>query len=100
MRGLIIASLAVISYGVLIAALILTSVALHPVRRIWQIARRLIDSPGDEPSVSSVDDEIGRLARTLNELIGALRASTQREKQLVSDASHELRTPRDYADPP
>ena len=94
MRGLIIASLAVISYGVLIAALILTSVALHPVRRIRQTARRLIDSSGDELlPVSSVDDEIGRLARTLNELIGALRASTQREKQLVSDASHELRTP-------
>ena len=43
--------------------------------------------------VGGADDEIERLARTLNDLIRRLRASADRERQLVSDASHELRTP-------
>ncbi len=94
MRVLIVAELAYISCGVLVAAFLLTSAALRPVRRIRQSAEQLIDSPGhDMLPVGPVDDEIGRLARTLNDLIAALRTSVQREKQLVSDASHELRTP-------
>ena len=43
--------------------------------------------------MGGADDEIERLARTLNDLIRRLRASADRERQLVSDASHELRTP-------
>lgn len=94
MRALIVGALGSISCGVLVAAFLLTSAALRPVRRIRQSAEKLIDSPGNDMlPVGSVDDEIGRLARTLNDLIVALRASAQREKQLVSDASHELRTP-------
>jgi two-component system OmpR family sensor kinase len=43
--------------------------------------------------VGSAQDEIARLAHTMNELITHLRASAARERQIVSDASHELRTP-------
>jgi signal transduction histidine kinase len=39
------------------------------------------------------DDEVGRLARTLNSMLDRMEASTQRERRFVSDASHELRTP-------
>ncbi len=38
-------------------------------------------------------DEIGRLARTLNALIGRLEAAFARQRQFTADASHELRTP-------
>jgi signal transduction histidine kinase len=38
-------------------------------------------------------DEIGRLARTMNDVLERLDASTQRERQLVADLSHELRSP-------
>jgi signal transduction histidine kinase len=38
-------------------------------------------------------DELGRLAATLNEMIGRLEKAFQRQKQFTSDASHELRAP-------
>ncbi len=40
-----------------------------------------------------IDDEIGRLARTMNAMLGRLEASADRQRQFVSDASHELRSP-------
>ena len=46
----------------------------------------------DEEFVS-VDDELGRLGRTFNEMIGKLEDTFIRQKQFVADASHELRTP-------
>ncbi len=39
------------------------------------------------------DDEIGRLAVMLNEMLARIEASTQRQRQFVADASHELRSP-------
>lgn len=39
------------------------------------------------------DEELAAIAHTLNELLDALDAYVQREKALVSLASHELRTP-------
>jgi two-component system, OmpR family, sensor kinase len=39
------------------------------------------------------DDEIARLARTLNQMLGRLEASAERERRFVAEASHELRTP-------
>jgi signal transduction histidine kinase len=39
------------------------------------------------------DDEVGRLARTLNSMLDRIEASAVRERRFVSDASHELRTP-------
>jgi signal transduction histidine kinase len=43
-----------------------------------------------EPPTS---DEIGRLARTMNAMLGRLDATATRQRQFVSDASHELRSP-------
>ena len=39
------------------------------------------------------DDEVGRLARTLNSMLDRLESSSKRERRFVSDASHELRSP-------
>jgi len=39
------------------------------------------------------DDEVGRLARTMNAMLTRLEMSSQKQRQFVSDASHELRTP-------
>ncbi len=38
-------------------------------------------------------DEIGRLARTLNRMLGRLEESAARQRRFVADAAHELRTP-------
>jgi signal transduction histidine kinase len=47
--------------------------------------RRVPDPPAD--------DEIGRLARTMNRMLGRLEQAQARQRRLVSDASHELRSP-------
>jgi two-component system sensor histidine kinase MprB len=39
------------------------------------------------------DSELDRLARSFNEMMGALEESERTQRQLVADASHELRTP-------
>ncbi|HLI24343.1 MAG TPA: HAMP domain-containing sensor histidine kinase, partial [Acidimicrobiales bacterium] len=39
------------------------------------------------------EDELGRLARAFNAMLGALAASRNQQAQLVADAGHELRTP-------
>jgi signal transduction histidine kinase len=39
------------------------------------------------------DDEIARLARTMNSMLGRVEAASARQRRFVGDASHELRTP-------
>lgn len=68
--------------------------ALAPVDRMTRAAHA-IEASGlherlPEPPTR---DEIGRLARTLNALIGRLEAAFARQRQFTADASHELRTP-------
>ncbi|WP_243640466.1 sensor histidine kinase [Nocardioides jejuensis] len=67
---------------------------LRPVRRLTRAAEdiartedlRPIEAPGS-------NDEIARLATAFNQMLTALAASRDRQRQLVADAGHELRTP-------
>lgn len=73
---------------------ILVGLALRPVGRMRATADRLRQGRSTELlPVGPARDELSDLASTLNELIEALRESADRERQLVADASHELRTP-------
>jgi len=40
-----------------------------------------------------VDDEVGRLAATMNRMLGRLEGARDSQRRFVSDASHELRSP-------
>jgi signal transduction histidine kinase len=73
---------------------VLTGRALQPVEAI----RREVEVIGAEDLHRRVpeparQDEIGRLARTMNAMLGRLEDSTDRQRQFVADASHELRSP-------
>ena len=39
------------------------------------------------------EDEIGRLARTVNQMLGRLQTSAESQRRFVADAAHELRSP-------
>jgi signal transduction histidine kinase len=68
--------------------------ALAPVEAIRaevaEISMRALDRTVPEPATT---DEVGRLARTMNQMLERLRGSAARQRQFVSDASHELRSP-------
>jgi signal transduction histidine kinase len=75
------------SYGVARAA-------LSPVERMRREVAALSErdqSPGIR--VPRTRDEIAALATTMNELLDRLRFALARQRALVADASHELRTP-------
>jgi len=67
--------------------------ALKPVDRIAQTAHEIGASDLSQRINVNTKDELGRLATTLNKMIGRLEKAFQRQKQFTSDASHELRTP-------
>jgi heavy metal sensor kinase len=52
-----------------------------------------VSAPGRRLPVPNSDDEIARLAETLNAMLERLEEAIERERRFVDDASHELRTP-------
>lgn len=77
-----------------VMAWIMTGRTLKPVGLITARAQEISGSTLHERvPVPPTDDEIGRLARTMNAMLDRLEASADRQKRFVSDASHELRSP-------
>ncbi|MBL7252744.1 sensor histidine kinase [Paractinoplanes lichenicola] len=73
---------------------VVASRALAPVERIRREVEAItgdrLDRRVPEPESR---DEIGRLARTMNRMLGRLQESRDRQREFVADASHELRSP-------
>jgi two-component system OmpR family sensor kinase len=91
---LLVASIAAINLAFGGASWLIGGAVLSPVTRLRRTAEKLVRSPTRELlPVGPTHDEIAELAETLNELIEHMRESNDRERQIVSDASHELRTP-------
>lgn len=68
--------------------------ALRPVEAV----RAEVDEISDEDlsrrvPVPDTGDELERLVETMNEMLDRLEAAVDRERRLVADASHELRSP-------
>jgi len=66
---------------------------LKPVERIRQTAQEIGESDLSRRIQVASEDEMGRLAITLNKMIARLEAAFSRQRQFTADASHELRTP-------
>jgi signal transduction histidine kinase len=67
---------------------------LSPINKVTEAARKISSSDlGRRLEVSGPDDELKKLALTFNSMLDRLEKSFKRQKQFVSDASHELRTP-------
>jgi len=67
---------------------------LKPINYITKTAENIsINNLKERINITGPDDELKRLASTLNKMIDRLQDSFNRQIQFVSDASHELRTP-------
>ncbi|MCD2441373.1 ATP-binding protein [Agromyces sp. SYSU K20354] len=88
---------------VALTAWVIVGRALSPVERMRRqvagVTAATLAQRIDEPPA---DDEIGRLAHTLNGMLDRLEAAQATQRRFISDASHELKSPlaalRQYAE--
>jgi two-component system, OmpR family, sensor kinase len=76
--------------------------AMRPIASLTATAREIAATgdPSQQMPAPKADDEVGELARTLEEMLRSLDAAReeregvmQKQREFVADASHELRTP-------
>ncbi|TAK27056.1 MAG: HAMP domain-containing protein [Chloroflexota bacterium] len=85
--------------GAVLAALLgswwLTGRALGPIAEMTRVARRIAATGQFEQriSVPAVQDELGELAATFNDMLARLEKTFRRQQEFLADASHELRGP-------
>jgi signal transduction histidine kinase len=91
--------------GTLLASLAGVAIAgraMRPIASLTSTAREIATTrdPSQRIPEPVVDDEVGELTRTLDEMLRSLDAARseresamQRQREFVADASHELRTP-------
>lgn len=92
--GITVAGLPLVVAALAAAMWLVVGRTLRPVEQIraeadaisGQQLHRRVPEPGR-------DDEIGRLARTLNAMLARLEGSVERQRRFVADAAHELRSP-------
>jgi two-component system OmpR family sensor kinase len=94
------ARLVILAAGVAVVAAVivvgvgLTRSALRPVDTLIRGARRIGRGPLTERLPEpGTEDEVGRLASTLNEMLGRLAQAVEAERRFTTDAAHELRSP-------
>jgi signal transduction histidine kinase len=77
-----------------LAGYVLAERALAPVETMSARAARISGAPqGERLPVPEANDELRRLGETLNAMLSRLEDALARERALVADAGHELRTP-------
>ncbi len=71
----------------------LLRIILRPVEDITETAKEIEAKDLSKRINVSTEDELGRLATTINLMIARLERAFLRQKELTGDASHELRAP-------
>jgi two-component system sensor histidine kinase MprB len=83
--------------GIALATLlgwVVTRASIRPVRRMSDATEHVISTGDLTQRIESLgSDELSRLAASFNVMLGVLDRSMKTQRQLVADASHELRTP-------
>ena len=86
----------------ILAGVAVASRAMRPISALTATARQIAATgdPSRHMPDSKVDDEVGELARTLEQMLRSLdaaraerEAAMKQQREFVADASHELRTP-------
>ncbi|HEX3980150.1 MAG TPA: HAMP domain-containing protein, partial [Acidimicrobiales bacterium] len=91
--GIVLAALIGIGAAFVIGSVVARR-AIRPLDELTGSIERISSSLEDAERLSpESEDELGKLRRAFNRLLNAVDSSRTAQKQLVLDASHELRTP-------
>ena len=73
----------------------LTSAALQPIDQISATAERIISADDLQQRVpqTATEDELGRLTRTINQMLERMELMFRTQQRFTADVAHELRTP-------
>jgi signal transduction histidine kinase len=93
-RNVLLLGVPLLGQIVAVTTWVVTGRALRPVEAI-RLEVAGINAGGLDRRVPEpeADDEVARLARTMNDMLARLQTSRDRQQRFVSDASHELRSP-------
>ncbi len=89
---IVVALLAVLAAAIAAAAALAAGL-LRPIRTMTRATRQLTNGQRDARARVRGNDELGRLAQSLNTMADSIEAGERQRRQLVSDVAHELRNP-------
>jgi signal transduction histidine kinase len=94
LRRLLIVAVPLVTLLLAVVTWLVAGRALRPVEAIRAEVATISDEQLDRRvPESSGKDEIARLARTMNGMLGRLEAASSRQRAFAADASHELQSP-------
>ena len=79
--------------GVVIASIFISAGAIDPIKRLTAAMEQIGSQHLDRRLRWRRSDELGKLAATFDAMLDRLQEAFARERQFISDASHELKTP-------
>jgi two-component system sensor histidine kinase BaeS len=93
LAGPALASAAVVAVLALAGTALVTRRLTRPILLLTQASRRLGQGALDERVAVTGKDELAELSRSFNRMADSLQRAEERQRRLVADVAHELRTP-------
>jgi len=93
-RNVLVATVPVVTAILAVTTWVVVGRALHPVESLRsEVAEITASDLHRRVAVPAGEDEVTRLARTMNGMLDRLDASSERQRRFVGDAAHELQSP-------
>lgn len=79
--------------GAIVAGVAVARAGIQPIERLRRAAERVTATGELRHIPVETNDELGRLTHSYNDMMTALQNSVEKQRDLVADAGHELKTP-------
>jgi heavy metal sensor kinase len=94
LRRILLISIPVFLVVTYLISYFLTAKTFSPIYKITHMAQKIsAEDLSSRLNLGGPDDEVKRLAMTIDQMLSRLEGAFLRERQFTADASHELRTP-------